>query len=293
VHRAILGIEPLVRRLVGDGVSVSLCLSATSWPVTANAVQIEQIVMNLAVNARDAMPQGGRLTIATENRTLSGTGAGRPAEFVVISVTDSGHGIDPSIQDRIFEPFFTTKGSGGSGVGLATVRAIAVLNGGHVETVTTAGAGTTMRVVLPRALEPAGPPGSAETGRTVGQARRRVLLVENEPAIRDYLRRCLAAEGYDVQVAATGAEALLRSEPPLPAVDIVIADVYLPDLGGPAVAGRLRSVWPDVGLVLMSGEADSVADLGARTGIPMLAKPFTIAELMAAVRAALPLNQPL
>jgi two-component system cell cycle sensor histidine kinase/response regulator CckA len=293
VQRAILGIEPLVQRLVGDGVSVSLCLSASSWPVTANTVQIEQIVMNLAVNARDAMPQGGRLTIATENRTLSGAGAGQPAEFVVISVTDSGHGIDPSIQDRIFEPFFTTKGSGGSGVGLATVRAIAVLNGGHVETVTTEGAGTTMRVVLPRALEPAGHLGNASAGPAVGQARRSVLLVQNEPAIRDYLRRCLAAEGYDVQVAATGAEALVRSESPLPAVDIVIADVYLPDLGGMAVASRLRGVWPDVGLVLISGEADGVADLSTRTGIPVLAKPFTTAELMAAVRAALPLNQPL
>src|SRR5262245_56706925 len=287
VNAAIRGIEPLIKRLVGDGVAMSLRLSATSWPVTANGVQLEQVVMNLAVNARDAMPDGGVLTIATENRTLTGAGVGQPSQFLVISVTDTGIGIDPAVENRIFEPYFTTKGSRGTGVGLTTVRAIAMLNGGHVEVSTVRGEGTTMRVVLPRAHAVAPEPDVEQPAVVQAGAQKRILLVENERPIRENLQRCLTAEGYEVQAAANGAEALNLCEPPLPSVDLVVADVHLPDIGGPAVASRLRAVWPHVGLVFISGDGEGLGDLGDEGRVPVLAKPFTTAQLVTAVRSAL------
>jgi two-component system, cell cycle sensor histidine kinase and response regulator CckA len=289
VTETIRKFEPLIRRLVGDRVTVAMRLAATSWRVTANSVQIEQIVMNLALNARDAMPEGGCLTIATENRTLAGTIVGQPAQFVEISVTDSGEGIDPTIQHRIFEPYFTTKGADGTGVGLATVRVIAMLNGGHVEVITSPDAGTTMRVVLPRAPSAAV---RADTSAAIAPGtatdRRRILLIENERAIGDYLQRALAAEGYDVSVVASGAEALGFCELQLQPVDVIVTDVHLPDLAGPVVANRLRAVWPGVGLVFMSGDSERLGELRNRSHAPVLAKPFTTAELVSAVRTALP-----
>jgi two-component system, cell cycle sensor histidine kinase and response regulator CckA len=287
VNQAIRGIEPLVGRLVGDRVTVTLRLSASSWPVTANSVQLEQVVMNLAVNARDAMPEGGGLTIATENRTLTGAGVGQPSQFVVVSVTDTGLGVDPAVADRIFEPYFTTKGNRGTGVGLATVRAIAMLNGGHVEMSTVPGQGTTMRVVLPRAHAAPQPPDAERPAAATDGAQKRILLVENERAIREYLQRCLTAEGYEVQAAASGAEALNLCEPPLPSVDLVVTDVHLPDIGGPAVASRLKAVWPHMGLVFISGDGEGLGDLTDQGRVPVLAKPFTTAELVTAVRSAL------
>jgi CheY-like chemotaxis protein len=233
------------------------------------------------------MPDGGRLTIATESRTLTGAGPGQPSQFVVIAVTDNGHGIDPAIQDRVFEPYFTTKGSQGTGVGLATVRAIALLNGGHVEMATSPGDGTTVRVVMPRARAGAEPPASSASTTTMPGRRERILLVENERAIRDYLLRSLIAEGYDVETASSGAEALSLCDSPRPAVDVVVADVHLPDLDGPSVASRVRAVWPSVGLVFISGDGEGLGAIAGREGVPVLAKPFTTAQLMTAVRSAL------
>jgi two-component system cell cycle sensor histidine kinase/response regulator CckA len=290
VNQVVRGMEPLIRRLVGERVTVSTSLASTPWLVTANAVQIEQIVMNLSVNARDAMPDGGCLRIETESRTTSGAGPGQSSQCVVISVTDNGHGVDPAVQDRIFEPYFTTKGAQGTGVGLATVRAIALLNGGHVELATTPGEGTTVRVVLPRAAATA-TPGAARPAAPARGHGERILLVENERAIRDYLLRCLMAEGYDVQTAASGAEALSFCDSPRPAVDVVVADVHLPDIEGPAVASRLRAVWPNVGLVFMSGDGEQLGAIGSREGVPVLAKPFTTAQLVTAVRSALPADR--
>ncbi len=289
INDVIRGIEPLVMRLVGDGVTVATSLTECPWAVTANAVQIEQVVMNLAVNGRDAMPGGGDLLIRTENRTV--IGAGTASQFVVISVTDTGVGIDPAVEERIFEPYFTTKGpSGGTGVGMATVRAIAVLHGGHVELSTSVGAGTTVRLVLPRgALTPDGQEDRRNIQLTADtpEAGKRILLVENERAIQDYLQRSLSAEGYDVQVASSGAEALRLCDLPQMHVDAVITDVHLPDITGPNVASRLRAQWPDVGVVFMSGGVEILADLSESGTVPVLAKPFTASELVTAVRTAL------
>jgi two-component system cell cycle sensor histidine kinase/response regulator CckA len=284
VNDVIRGIVPLVTRLAGDRVTLITALTPGAWPVAANAVQIEQIIMNLVVNARDAMPEGGRLVVATENRNLTGVPAGGPTQFVVISVSDTGAGIDSSVQDKIFEPFFTTRAAiGGTGVGLATVRAIAMSNEGHVEVSSAPGEGATLRVVLPRgeSVEGQAPAATPAAGAT------RILLVENEGPIRDYLARCLAAEGYDVRVASSGTEALHLADPALAPIDVVVADIHLPDVNGPDVAKRIQARWPEVGVVFMSGGVEDLVDLSERGRIPVLAKPFTISELVRAVRTVL------
>jgi CheY-like chemotaxis protein len=287
VNTVIRGVQGLVTRLAGDDVAVRMALASTPGPVTANAVQIEQIVMNLAVNARDAMPDGGRLTIATENRRTT-AGLGAAAQSVVISVSDTGNGIDPAVQDRMFEPYFTTRAAnGGTGVGLATVRAITLLHGGHVEVSSAAGQGTTFRVVLPRAESGVRREAPGPSPASVPVATKRILLVENERAIRDYLHRCLSAEGYDVRVAASGAEALHLCDPPVHPFDLVVTDVHLPDIAGSDVADRLRARWPEVGVVFMSGELDALEGLSDRGRVPVLAKPFTTSELVRTIRTVL------
>ena len=287
VNAVIGGLEPLLARMAGERVSLRVRPCRTCWPVSANAVQLEQVLMNLVVNARDAMPQGGRITISTENRTLTGGSRGG-AQLVVISVADTGTGIAPEVEAHIFDPFFTTReGSGGTGVGLSTVRAIALLNGGHVELSTTPGEGTTVRVVLPRSeLAPDGPPAAVVITPEQQSALRRVLLVENEAPIREFIRRSLSAEGFDVQTAATGAEALRLMDPSLAPVDVVVTDVNLPDAQGPDVARQLRAQSPGLRVVFISGGPDSLTRL-SDAGEPVLAKPFTTSELVAALQSVL------
>jgi two-component system, cell cycle sensor histidine kinase and response regulator CckA len=285
VNDLIRGIVPLVTRLAGDGVTLTTALTPGTWPVSANPVQIEQIIMNLVMNAREAMPGGGRLVIATENRSIAGGAADGATQFVVISVSDTGSGIDPSVQDKIFEPFFTTRAaSGGTGVGLATVRGIALSNGGHVEVSSAPGEGATFRVVLPRG-EIGGAVAPTEVAAT--STATRILLVENERPIREYLHRLLSAEGYDVRVASSGTEALHVCDPSTAPIDLVLTDVHLPDVNGPDVAKRIQDRWPEVGVVFMSGGVETLDDLSERGRVPVLAKPFTTSDLVRAVRTVL------
>ena len=287
INDVIQGILPLVTRLAGDGVALTTALTPGTWPVSANPVQIEQIIMNLVANARDAMPDGGRLVIATENRNIAGVSTGGPTQCVVISVSDTGPGIDPAIQDKIFEPFFTTRAaSGGTGVGLATVRAIALTSGGHVEVSSAPGEGATFRVVLPRG-EIGSAVAEASADVAASPAATRILLVENERPIRDYLHRCLAAEGFDVRVASSGTEALHVCDPALAPIDLVVTDVHLPDVNGPDVAKRIQARWPEIGVVFMSGGVETLDDLSERGRVPVLAKPFTTSDLVRAVRTVL------
>jgi two-component system cell cycle sensor histidine kinase/response regulator CckA len=287
VNAVISSMETLLARMAGDQVSLRVAPCRSCWPVSANAVQIEQVLMNLVVNARDAMPRGGRITIATENRTLSGGGPRGSAHLVVISVSDTGTGIDPQVAAHIFEQFFTTReGSGGTGVGLATVRAIALLNGGHVELSTTPGEGTTVRVVLPRSDLARDSPAVEAVTREQHAAHRRVLLVENEAPIREFIRRSLSAEGFDVQTAATGAEALTFLDPSMAPLDVMVTDVHLPDAQGPDVAQQMRARSPNLRVVFISGGPESLTRL-SDAGEPVLAKPFTTSELVATLQSVL------
>jgi CheY-like chemotaxis protein len=287
VNAVIQGLEPLLTQMVGDRVHLTTALSPSVWPITANSVQIEQIVMNLAVNARDAMPSGGDLHIVTENRSITGAALGQPSHFVVISVSDTGTGIEPAVQERMFEPYFTTKAArGGTGVGLATVRNIALLHAGHVEVATAPGQGTTFRVVLPRAPMPSAPSGVLVRDHPSSQEPARVLLVEHEPSNRAQVSDWLRGQGHDVAIAENGAEALGWSQTSGLPIDVLITDLFLPDLTGLDVATRLREQWPDLRVVFLSDERGSADDYS--TDVPLVTKPFTATDLRRAMGRVMP-----
>jgi CheY-like chemotaxis protein len=285
------GVEPLLTQMVGDDVHLTTVLSPNVWPVTANSVQIEQIVMNLAINARDAMPHGGELRVTTENRSLTGAALGQPSHFVVLSVSDTGTGIDPAVQERMFEPYFTTKASrGGTGVGLATVRNIALLHAGHVEVSTAPGQGTTFRVVLPRApLAASSPVMPSGGGVSVSAPAARVLVIAPEPSNQNFLAASLREQGHQVSVVANGAEALGWSQTSGLGIDVLITDLFLPDVSGLDVATRLRERMPGLAVVFLSDGHGFVDD--ASDGIPLLIKPFTASDLACAVHRALTAQQ--
>jgi CheY-like chemotaxis protein len=232
------------------------------------------------------MPGGGELRIVTENRSITGAALGQPSHFVVLSVSDTGTGIDPAVQERMFEPYFTTKASrGGTGVGLATVRNIALLHAGHVEVSTAPGQGTTFRVVLPRAPLAASSPVIPLALESSASPAARVLLVEAEPANRSFLAKCLREEGHQVSVVENGAEALGWVQTSGSPVDVLITDLFLPDISGLDVATRFRERWPGLGVVFLSdghGISDEAAD-----DIPLVIKPFTAPDLSRAMRRAM------
>jgi CheY-like chemotaxis protein len=246
------------------------------------------------------MPNGGHLAICTENRCVPAAGAAPAAHFLVISVIDTGIGMDADLQARIFEPYFTTKrDAGGTGIGLGTVRSIATMAGGQVEVSSARGHGTTMRVVLPRAdvcsvaVQP-----RAEAPRIVTpppiapveskrSERKRVLLVEDEHVVRELLQRWLALLGYDVIVATRGAEAFELSAANRGQIDLVLTDLHLPDAKGLAIARGLQDRLPDVPLVVMSGETEQLRAAARDERVAALTKPFSLTELREAIGTAL------
>ncbi|MFZ5788618.1 MAG: PAS domain S-box protein [Acidobacteriota bacterium] len=279
VNEAVLASARLLRRLLRENVVLEVEAGPGPLRVLADAGQFDQVLMNLAVNAGDAMPDGGRLTIVT----------GRSGSSAVIEVRDTGHGIPETIRDRIFEPFFTTKGSArGTGLGLSVVHGIVTRHGGTIEVESKPGAGTTFRVVVPlggqaepTAAEPAIAPTPAPSGDGV-----RVLLIEDETVLRDGLAEVLGALGYDVVAVGSGEEA--AALPAEPAFDVVLADLSLPGAGGQTVTARLSRRWPALRVVLMSGYPEgtlAAADMSRISGY--LEKPFGMDTLAATLRSAL------
>jgi len=273
----------LLARLLGEDVAVDLQLEPELGAVRCDAGQIAQVLVNLAVNGRDAMPGGGTLTIATRNVTLARRDGEVPAgDYVVLSVTDTGHGIPEEIRDRLFEPFFTTKEVGrGTGLGLAMVYGIVDQTGGYVNVSSASGRGAEFEVMLPRSYDTPDaratsrtePPGGSET----------VLLVEDEAIVRNLTAEMLERQGYRVLAAASPRDALDVSEP----WDILLSDVVMPGMSGPELAERLVERHPDACVLFTSGySGDAVADRGALPG-GLLEKPFTMEQLSAKVREAL------
>jgi CheY-like chemotaxis protein len=281
-------------RLLGPDYPVRLTLNATGRWVRVDRTQLIQVLLNLAVNARDAMPGGGALAIATSWGTPPAEGGrlGRrwtpEAPPVVLSVTDSGGGIDPAIMSRIFEPFFTTKGVGeGTGLGLSVVEGIVAQSAGELWVDSAPEAGTTFTLALPVVDPPA--PVPAPTSERVAGGSERLLVVDDEPAVRGMLARQLAARGYDVIQAAGGAEALEVLQRSGDQIDLVISDVVMPDMSGPEMAQRARPFTRGVPFIFISGQprellagAIDLTEYG-----PLIEKPFTAEELAAAVRRAL------
>ncbi|MCM2270812.1 MAG: response regulator, partial [Thermoanaerobaculia bacterium] len=294
LNAVVAPLEPMLARLLGEDVVVRLRLAPALGRVEADAHQIEQVVMNLAVNSRDAMPDGGHLTIETADVELDAAYAEQhvgvePGHYVMLAISDDGHGMDAATRERLFEPFFTTKEAGkGTGLGLATVYGIVKQSGGHIWIYSESGQGTTFRIYLPRtdgaapavvARPPAAPRGGDET----------VLVVEDQEALRQLLGRLLSAAGYRVLTASNGAEALALSAAHAGAVDLVLTDVVMPEMGGLELMARLRERHPELRVLFMSGYTEETV---ARHGVldparNFLGKPFTAAELARRVRTLL------
>jgi signal transduction histidine kinase/ActR/RegA family two-component response regulator len=289
--------KDMLGRLIGEDISLLTTPTPGLGRVKADRGQIEQVVMNLAVNARDAMPQGGRLILETANVELDDeyvrrhVGA-RPGPHVMLAVSDTGTGIPREIQAQIFEPFFTTKEQGkGTGLGLATVYGIVKQSGGYIEVDSEPGQGTTFRIYLPRleaavtvdrSVRPAAAAGGTET----------ILLVEDEEGVRELARDILRASGYTVLEARNGAEALLLFERHQGPLDMLLTDVVMPRMSGRELAERLAPLRPELSVLYMSGYTDDAVIrhgvLGA--GTAFLQKPFTPAALVLRVRETLDLT---
>ena len=295
VNAVIRDMEKLLRRLIIEDIHLVTMLDPNLGRVRADRGQLEQVIMNLAVNARDAMPNGGTLTIETVNVELDDTYADRhvvvePGSYVMLAVTDTGCGMDRATQARIFEPFFTTKPPGtGTGLGLSTVYGIVKQSGGYVWAYSELGHGTTLKIYLPCIDDAAEAitPTLQRNGHHQGSER--ILLVEDEEAVRSVARKMLEKKGYDVLDARHGKDALLTFQQREGRIDLLLTDMVMPEMGGRELAERLTALAPGLKVVYMSGyTADAVTRQGfAAPGAAFLQKPFTADSLARAIRSAL------
>jgi PAS domain S-box-containing protein len=286
--------EKMLRRLIGADIDLRVAPGKDlSW-VKADAGQIEQVIMNLAVNARDAMPRGGCLTIETANAELDETYASthpttRPGKYVMLAVSDTGCGMDQATMARIFEPFFTTKGEKGTGLGLATVYGIVKQTGGHIEVYSEVGVGTTFRIYLPPEKEAAAPSKTTLLEPAKPRGTETILLVEDEQALRTLGRTILQDSGYQVLEAKNGGEAILVAERHTQPINLMITDVVMPKISGRELAERVIPLRPDMKVLFLSGYTDeAIAHHGVLdAGMPFLAKPFSPNALTRKVREVL------
>ena len=285
----------MLRRVIGEDLTLVTELEPELWPVLADPGQLEQVLMNLAVNARDAMPNGGMLRLRTANVTLDreavqahpGLATG---PYVSLEVEDTGTGIDPALLPTIFDPFVTTKGPGrGTGLGLPTVYGIVEQSGGHVYVESTLGLGSRFSVLLPRAdVMPGGNPRARATPASP-RGSETILLVEDDASVRAVVRRMLEAQGYDVLEAADGDDARRIVEDRDGRIDLLLLDVVMPGRNGREVAEHLTARWPGLRVLFMSGYTDDEILLRGlvRPGVAFLSKPFTPDRLARVVREVL------
>ena len=293
VNAAVQGAVRMLRRVVGEDVQLETALTAAA-PVLIDPGQLEQILVNLVVNARDAMPGGGRLSIATRCQSLPEAGRPMPVDlppgpYIALSVADTGVGMSDEVQSHIFEPFFTSKPEGkGTGLGLATVYGIVKQAGGAIAVESAPGRGTTIRIVLP-AVVTATPGGGVPPTPAPVRGTETLLIVEDEAEVRRLIGAGLQAHGYRVLLAASGAEALVLLQAHAAEVDLLVTDVVMPDLGGRALADAARALRPGLPVVYMSGYMnDDVVRQGvASAADAFLAKPFVPSTLARKVRDVL------
>jgi CheY-like chemotaxis protein len=286
--------ERMLRRLVGERIQVTVNVEPALWQVRADPGEIGRAIMNLSLNARDAMPEGGDLTLETANLTLTETDAQSqgiaPGRYVTLAVRDTGVGIDEEAQAHIFEPFFTTKETGkGTGLGLATVLGVVEQSGGVIRCESQLAGGTTFRIFLPAiaaAADGAGRPAAGLAKAPKGSEV--ILLVEDEEAVRKLARMILEASGYVVHEAGNGRDGLALCEAHQGAIDLLVTDVVMPQLGGRELAERAIQLRPDMKVLFMSGHTeDVVIKEGVQKGTAFLQKPFTPAGLAKTVRDTL------
>ncbi|HEY4773563.1 MAG TPA: response regulator [Xanthobacteraceae bacterium] len=287
----------LLRRLIGENVSLEVVHGRELWPIKADLSQFEQVVVNLAINARDAMPEGGKLSVRARNVSEAESREfhykGMPAgEYVLVEVADSGAGIPADIKDRIFEPFFTTKEVGkGTGLGLSTVYGIIKQTGGFIYVDSEVGKGATFRIFLPRhaaRAEEAPRPAAVGVAPADDTGQGTILLVEDEEGLRGLNARGLASRGYSVLEAGNGVEAIEVIERHSGTIDLVVSDVVMPEMDGPALLQELRRRKPDLKIIFVSGYAEEAFAKSLSEGqFAFLPKPFTLKELVAAVKQAM------
>jgi two-component system cell cycle sensor histidine kinase/response regulator CckA len=292
LDEVVSGLETMLRRTLGEDIRLSVLSGPGLGRVRADRGSIEQVVMNLVVNARDAMPGGGSIRIRLENVEVDGdvvrhVGAS-PGSHLLLEVRDDGSGMDAATRARLFEPFFTTKGRGkGTGLGLSTVLGIVAQSGGSVRVDSEPGAGATFQVLLPRVDAELGsirpPPRSRSRGHET------VLLLDDEPAVRDVARDILRRSGFQVleAVHASAALEICRSHPG--PIDLLVTDVVMPDVAGPSLARRLLALRPSMRVLLMSGYSDDEKLCRGVEDVPFpyLQKPLTVAALTQRVREVL------
>jgi signal transduction histidine kinase len=261
LNEVVVNVDRFLRRLIGEDIEVSTQLAAGLDKVTVDPNQVEQIILNLAVNARDAMPTGGKLTIETANVTLDLEYAREhegvvPGPFVMLAMSDSGVGMTPEVRARIFEPFFTTKPvDKGTGLGLATVYGIVKQSGGDVWVYSEPGKGTTFKVYFPSSGQAVGVTGEAAVPPRPGRGET-ILVVEDDPSLRRLVRHVLEAGGYEVIMAEDGEEALRLSAEHAEPIHLMLTDVVLPGISGPDLADRLTALRPGLKIVFTSGYTD-------------------------------------
>jgi nitrogen-specific signal transduction histidine kinase/CheY-like chemotaxis protein len=295
VNALVANMDKMLRPLIGEDVELVTALGPGAGPVRADVGQLEQVLVNLAVNARDAMPQGGRLTIATANVELDEACARthldvRPGPYLCLTVQDTGCGMDEEVLAHLFEPFFTTKEVGkGTGLGLSTAYAIVRQTGGHIDVTSAPGQGTTFRIYLPRATGPVEPdPAAGSPGEASGAAQT-ILVVEDEETVRALVGTVLRQHGYTVLEAADAGAALqLGAEHPGP-VHLLVTDVVMPRVSGHQLAQRLQALRPGLKVLYLSGHTeDAILRAGVREAeISFLPKPFTPEDLARKVRDVL------
>jgi signal transduction histidine kinase/ActR/RegA family two-component response regulator len=294
LNGAVTGIEKMLRRVIGEDIDLQTVTHASQGYVQADPGQLEQVIMNLVVNARDAMPRGGLVTLETANvRFAEGSpdllAPMTPGDWVLLSVSDTGFGMDEATRARIFEPFFTTKEPGkGTGLGLSTVYGIVKQFGGFIWVESEPGQGTTFKIYLPQVAETGEPVGrTLEPRQSLGAET--ILLAEDEDPVRVLARRCLEGMGYRVLAASRADEALRMAERHGGPIHLLLADVVMPGGSGPELAARLAATRPEMRVLYMSGYTDdAIVHRGViAPGIELLEKPFTPAILARKVRDVL------
>jgi PAS domain S-box-containing protein len=281
LNERVRNVEKLLSRLIGEDVILTTHLEAERADVKVDPGQLDQVLINLAVNARDAMPQGGNLTVGTATVDL------RDGRFIVLAVSDTGIGMDDLTRERIFEPFFTTKGPGkGTGLGLAVVHGIVTQSGGRIEVESAVGRGTTLKMYIPlvdAATRAERPPSAIKPTRP---GRETLLLVEDEEGVRKLARHALELAGFRVLEATNGAEALAVVEHHTDAIDLLVTDVVMPGIDGRQLSDRLRVLRPGIKVLFLSGYTDDAVVRHGILGseINFLQKPFAVAQLTRRVR---------
>ena len=295
LNDVVVNMDKMLRRLIGEDVDLVAILGESLGRVKADPGQIEQVIMNLAVNARDAMPQGGKLTVETVNTRLDEDYARThaslvPGDYVMLAVSDTGIGMDAQTQAHIFEPFFTTKEKGkGTGLGLATVYGIIKQSGGYIWVYSEPGRGATFKIYLPKVELPSGETGAGKTSESPLKGSETILLVEDEPALRAMVRSVLEKKGYKVLEARHGDDALIVSDQHRGKIDLLLTDVVMPGMSGRELAEQLATMHREMKILYMSGYTDDAIVHHGVLGSDMafLQKPFTPEGIARKVREVL------